>query len=451
MSRSNAQNKTKMHHLIEPWRLAEVAEYDLPLQEAPATILDLGANVGAWSLRCAAQYPSAQIRASEPVLATAVALEKNTRGKNVTVINAAVRNFHGPADMFVGRNDCTNAFHDLGAQTEGLLVVQCHAAGTIPSAELVKIDTEGCELEIVEQLDLTDTRALIVEYHRGDAAAICETVLPKGFELISQVDKQPGYGILKFARPGVVAAPGSPARAASGVPKNIFIGIPTCGGVPARFVHSLLALAQRPALPLKINMNAGDYGVAQARNALSADFLNSACTHLLFIDSDLVFTPEDVANVCSHDQPIVGGMYPIKSDGPLVWCGNSLLGAEAPVHENGLQQVRFIGTGFLCVAREVFEKMIATDRDEIEYTLDFPPHKTEWDFWRMGVRKTADTRRRYLTEDWYFCQRAAELGYPVHADTRVLLGHIGTATWPLLHQRKEMGLVEEPAARPVTH
>jgi len=45
----------------------------------------------------------------------------------------------------------------------------------LPSCELVKIDTEGCEVEILRSLPLHDTKAIFLEYHsRADAVTIRE-------------------------------------------------------------------------------------------------------------------------------------------------------------------------------------------------------------------------------------------------------------------------------------
>jgi hypothetical protein len=228
------------------------------------------------------------------------------------------------------------------------------------------------------------------------------------------------------------------------VKKKIFIGIPVFGGVATLTVHSLLRFVKAPTVDADINFNAGDYSVAQARNSLSANFLEGDWTHLLFIDSDLVFTPEDVARVCSHDVPVVGGMYPIKREGPIIWCGNTFPGEgkQEPPQEDGLQRIRYVGTGFVCIERSVLERMREAFREEIEYTVDEPPHRVEWDFWRFGYRKTADSRRRYLTEDWFFCQLCLELGIPVYADTRILLKHIGMAIYPLQTQMATLEKLE---------
>lgn len=209
------------------------------------------------------------------------------------------------------------------------------------------------------------------------------------------------------------------------------------GGAHTGFVASLVRYARNAAKGTSIAFDGTGGNVAIARNNLTWQFIQTDCTHLLFIDNDLIFTPEQVERITSHDVPIVGGMYPLKGEGELELCGNGFVDRESPIQADGLQQLRFIGTGFMLIRRDVIAKMIAADRREIEYQTDAPPHGTRWDLWRMGVRKTDDARRRYLTEDWFFCQRANELGFTVWADTQVCLRHIGTAIWPLPHQRRQ--------------
>lgn len=412
---------------LEIWRQKEVAEYDLPLKEAPSTILDIGANVGAWSLRCAQQYPNAVICAYEPVLSNAIALEKNTRGKNVRVINSAVRKFSGSDNIFIGERDVTSSFFQLGRQTQTQEFVSCIAASMVPAGELVKIDTEGCELEIVEAIDLTNTSAIIVEYHRDDAIAISALLEARGFQLVEHKEKEKGYGLLKFARLGVLKEVERKAR-------KIYLAVAHHhSGMDTICSSGLLALFSRPPCPIHYGAQA-DSGLLRARNMLSARFLESDCTHLLFIDGDIGFTPNDVDRITSHDEDIVGGMYPLKNvTRDIQWCGNGLL-QDKPVRADGLKEVRYVGTGFCCIRRNVFEKMIAEDREAIEYKSDFPPHQTEWDFWRQGPRETGVGKIRYLTEDWLFCQRWLELGGKVFADTYVTLRHAGRAVWPLLLQ-----------------
>jgi hypothetical protein len=41
---------------------------------------------------------------------------------------------------------------------------------------------------------------------------------------------------------------------------------------------------------------------------------------------------------------------------------------------------------------------------------------------------------RYISEDWFFCDRARALGYTVYGDTKVILRHLGTVQFPLKTQ-----------------
>lgn len=224
-------------------------------------------------------------------------------------------------------------------------------------------------------------------------------------------------------------------------PIKLFIGLPIYAQVPAFFLQSLLALQARKPLyaadgreiQITIGMSQGD-GVARSRNQLSADFLASGCTHLLFIDCDLIFSAEHVARIVSHDVPLVGGLYPKKQDVPGLpeWVLNSL--PNTAPDEHGLQEVRYIGTGFMCIRRDVFEMILLHYRPDIEFTADYGARRQEWDFWPMGVYTYNDGTRRYLSEDWYFCQRWLDCGGKVLADTQTIIKHIGPTIFPTAQQ-----------------
>ena len=52
--------------------------------------------------------------------------------------------------------------------------------------------------------------------------------------------------------------------------------------------------------------------ITRARNALSHGFLNSDATHLMFIDSDIRFNPNDIVKMIEADKGIICGLYPKK-------------------------------------------------------------------------------------------------------------------------------------------
>lgn len=434
---------------LPQWMQDEVALCDLDLVNPPRVILDIGANVGAYALRCAELWPQAEIHAFEPVADNFDTLAANTSlHGNIVCHRFAVRAKAGPSRILFGDSDTVHSFIATARSTGESAVVECLAATDLPAADLIKIDAEGLEVEILLHLELEHVTALVIEFHSAaDREFIREHCRSRGFELVAEyAQHNTDNGQLKFARPGTyIPAASTPTPTAS---KRLFLALPLVGNTPPWTVHSILCLINSAVVLAKIQLNGDDASVGMARDALTAQFLKSDCTHLLFVDSDLIFTPQDVERIASHDVPVVGGLYPIKSEGPLKWCGNTFpeaavphsaipaprLHGEQPTAPNGLQRVRYLGTGFLCIAREVIERIIDEDRAEIEYTHDIPPHETRWNFWRMGVRPTDDARRRFLTEDWFFCQRCLELGIPVYADTKVRLRHIGTAVWPLQSQ-----------------
>jgi len=217
---------------------------------------------------------------------------------------------------------------------------------------------------------------------------------------------------------------------------KLFLAVPVYGAMDANFAQCLIHLMVKPPCEILLGINAGDSLVSRSRNTLTANFLASDCTHLMFADSDLIFSPEHVARLMKHNEKVVAGFYPKKDQGPIQWCCNALPG-NPPPRPDGLQPVRFMGTGFMRVHRTVFEKMISRYDCDIRYKSD-TTGRDEWDFWTVGVHAYPDGSRRYLSEDWFFCQRWLDLGGTVWGDTRICLKHVGIAAYPLKSQEPEI-------------
>lgn len=217
--------------------------------------------------------------------------------------------------------------------------------------------------------------------------------------------------------------------------KKVFIALPIYGGGFPQFWACIMRLQAAPPVNMAIQMALGDSLVSRARNHLTAEFLATDCTHLLFIDSDLVFSGEHIARLLGHGVDVVAGFYPKKSEGSLEWVCNR--GEIIEPAEGGLQEMRYMGTGFMLVARTVFEQMISA-HPEIAFQRDDNPEMTQWDLWPVGVYHYPDGRARHLSEDWYFCQRWLDLGGKVYGDTKVVLKHIGQASYPLQSQEAEL-------------
>jgi hypothetical protein len=216
---------------------------------------------------------------------------------------------------------------------------------------------------------------------------------------------------------------------------KLFIAVPVYGDVPLPFLMQMMKLAIG-RLPFEFSIDfTQDSLVTRARNTLTAKFLSTDCTHLLFIDSDLIFSVEQIARIASHPEDVVGGFYPKKQEGPIGWVMNGCLEPKE-TRPDGLVEVRYVGTGFLRIARSVFENMMQAHWD-IVYKPDHAD-RLERDYWPVGPYRYKDGTVRYLSEDWYFCQRWLDLGGKVWADTQIILKHCGRAIYPLSYQEAEI-------------
>lgn len=209
--------------------------------------------------------------------------------------------------------------------------------------------------------------------------------------------------------------------------KKVMVGLPMYGGVEPLFMLSMIQLVRQLPCEMVLKPCLGDSLVSRARNRIAAAFLASDCTHLLFLDSDLIFSPEHIARLVAHDLPIVAGLYP-KKQKELGWVCNMLDTPKEP--EGDLQEVKYAGTGCLMIAREVFEEILRFQWAEEYDPDDGDEPGVKWDFFAVGVVEL-DGRRRYLSEDWFFCERARICGYRIMMDTRVVLKHVGQMIYPL--------------------
>lgn len=172
----------------------------------------------------------------------------------------------------------------------------------------------------------------------------------------------------------------------------------------------------------------GDSLIPRGRNKIAKMFLDTPHKFLMFIDSDIKFQRWMINKLRSHDKGIVGGVY-LKKTLPYQPVMNATIGQE-----NGLAIMREIGTGFMMIRRDVFgafremwpEHTYTADTDE--------PQGTYFDYFQTGVFRLDGTRAenagRYLSEDYAFCQLAAELGIKTYLDTSIMTQHIGRMMYP---------------------
>ena len=243
--------------------------------------------------------------------------------------------------------------------------------------------------------------------------------------------------------------------------KSIFVATPMYGGMNhglyMKACLDLQSTCMQYGVNIKFSFLFNESLITRARNYLVDEFLErSDCTHMLFIDSDIHFNPQDVIALLALDKDVIGGPYPKKA---IKWKSVKKAVDKKPDIEpqmlekvagdfvfnpvKGTSQfsvtepldVLEIGTGFMMIKREVFNKM-KDAYPEIKYK---PDHVGQANFdgsryihaYFDTVIDTKDSitgggSDRYLSEDYMFCQMWRKLGGEIHLCPWMRTSHIGT-------------------------
>lgn len=142
--------------------------------------------------------------------------------------------------------------------------------------------------------------------------------------------------------------------------------------------------------------------IACMRNEVVKHFLEDKYSHLLFLDSDMIFPDDTIQRLLSWKKDIVSGIYSFKTQPPKPVFSPK----QGACIDNGLLEVEVAGAGCLMIKKDVFK------------TLE-PPYFLE----------ESDGSDR-IGEDVYFCRKAREAGYKVFIDWNVGCGHISSIVIP---------------------
>lgn len=171
--------------------------------------------------------------------------------------------------------------------------------------------------------------------------------------------------------------------------------------------------------------------VSRARNAAVAHFLaDKTATHLLFIDSDIIFEPEDIYRLIQADKEVVAGMYPKKyivwdrlKENPNAERVDFPIGGNIRITEDNYIESEYLPTGFLMIKREAIQKII-DNHPELKYQNDIDGYMSAGDnfynLFRVGINKGI-----YESEDWGFCSLWKETGGQVLIHPDINLKHVG--------------------------
>ena len=398
-------------------------EYDIPGLELSdgATVLDIGACCGEFTAWALERWPTCKVIAYEPNPEALKYLYENFQDNDrVNIVPKAVSRSKS-GSLSKGKNNLGEcSFRDIG---DG---VDCIAE--LPESEFVKIDVEGMEVEVLDILKRSSSvRGIAIEFHSKDLGNKC-------LERIGgAVPTELGTGIIKarFSTGGVpevtIHSSGDvkqydPSKTGAGV----FIGVPIHYQPTSAFMLSCMAL--KDTLPsARWRVLQGDSHPDRARHRIIADFLESDCDYLVFIDADLKFEARQIESLVKRSRDIICGFYAKKTPGPPEWVGNAI---NPTPDEDGLVVMREAGTGCLVIHRRVFEAIIRA-YPELRYQADPNGKRTEWAVCQSGVFWDPNAkRRRWLSEDWALCWRARSVGFTIYGDPDVVCIHEGSCFFP---------------------
>ena len=241
--------------------------------------------------------------------------------------------------------------------------------------------------------------------------------------------------------------------------KKLFIATPMyggqCHGSYTKSITDLMVLCTKYGIEAKLFFIFNESLVQRARNYLTDEFVRSGYDHMIFIDSDIHFEPQDVL-VLMHfaasrdDMDVVCGPYPKKA---ISWEKIKVAVDKGYADKNPNKLEEFVGdfvfnpadgvtqfrvdepievkesgTGFMLITREALQK----------YDRAFPTQSYKPDHVRTanfdGTREIMayfdcvicpDTKR-YLSEDYMFCQWMRKAGGKVWLLPWMRLKHAGS-------------------------
>lgn len=240
---------------------------------------------------------------------------------------------------------------------------------------------------------------------------------------------------------------------------RLMVATPIYEGAQGSYVRAALALAlQAQAMGVSVRFEFILYqpSITRARNVLAAMFLASDCTHLLFVDADIDFSPDDIFAMLraieGRDEcGVVGAAYPRRmtnwrsvaqavekgfgrdNPGELARFGGEFalqfLNPGQRFALNELVELERLGTALMLIRRDVLEGVRDANPD-----IAFRPDPAERQTHGLGEEAAAffypmiePETRALLSDDYAFCRRVRDAGYRIWLAPWVRTTHSGPA------------------------
>ena len=252
--------------------------------------------------------------------------------------------------------------------------------------------------------------------------------------------------------------------------RKLFVSTPmyggVCHGMYTRSTNDLSALCMHYGIEVKFYYLFNESLITRARNYCCDEFMRSDSTHMIFIDSDIGFDARDVISMLAlmdHDEDpqkhdILCGPYPKKC---IAWEKIKAAVDQGKADEDPQMLDKFVGdyvfnpvpgtdrikldepaevleggTGFMMFTKKVLQKYKDAYWGDSEFSpggFSYKPDHVrtkEFDGTReimMYFQALIDPEsRRYLSEDYMFCQWARKIGLTIWLCPWMQLQHVGT-------------------------
>jgi hypothetical protein len=241
---------------------------------------------------------------------------------------------------------------------------------------------------------------------------------------------------------------------------QILIGVPYKQRFSDKFQKGLLSL-RFPEMTGHMIMWETGQPVDVSRNIMVSAALQNNCTHLFFVDQDIILEPDTLIHLIEQQLPLVGSVYYARSDPyPVVATINQVALSHDTVKEklknasNGraIMEVHEIGMGATLIDTRVFKRIaminnmewlcmlrhphieqlkeLEKDDNMISFTNDEAIRASyrcpycnntliaKFFEYRIGKYKTDA-----LSEDYYFCKLVRKAGFSVYLALHTEVGH----------------------------
>ncbi len=210
---------------------------------------------------------------------------------------------------------------------------------------------------------------------------------------------------------------------------SVFVGIPSGTEWKADFGLCLASMIGSIGRPLpggrrieRVQLwNTKGSILSRSRTTLVKQAIETKCSHILFIDTDMTFPTSTLHRLLHWQKPIVAANCVTKG---IPANPTARLKSEVPAGKcitsegkRGLERVWRVGTGVMLIETRVFDK------------LPQPWFPIVWN----------PLTQDYTGEDWSFCELAEAHGFDIFVDHDLspLVGHIGSITYGHEHIDKE--------------